>query len=266
MRGLVWVYSSFGLLLFLLWSTPVSSQEEQVKDKYQWVTLCLVWTAKYDDNEQVFFSQYLKDKWTIPVQISSGASTKFHATGTIARNGVVWIAWTQVDKKGNFLYLASIRNGVFAKAKKINTDMVDNREATIAIDGSNRVLLAWTAIDKNYPDIFWLIRNGQKWSKTKKVHINNNVPDGGPSLITDENANIFLSWKTYSDGASVGRFKKLTGGFWQDDVQYEKWYNTIMKTRRKHTPKLPKSVWEAGNATYLFMDSYGAGVLPALNR
>ena len=248
------------ILFSILMSGTITCAKEE---PFQFDELSLIWTAAYDEGEQVYFSSYQKNDWSIPVQISDGDSFVFHATGTIANDGSILVVWIQVDKKGKFLYSSTSNKDDWSKPAKIVTGMNDNREVVIAVDSSGVPWIAWTGVDDKYSDVFWSRWTGSGWSNARKAHADDNVPDVHPSLKTSESGDIQLSWQTFSDGNPIAVFLQWDGNTFVESSLNARQKN--MKTHKRRTeslPHLPKFIQEPYKANFVYKDNYGTGIIP----
>jgi len=233
----------------------------QVKS-FEFDGLSLIWTADYDKNEQVYFSDYKEDTWSAPIQISNSEFHVFHAAGAIAHDGTIWCVWTQVDKKGVFLYSATYVKDSWSKPAKIHTGMVDNRYVVIVMDSKDTPWIAWTAVDDTYSDVFWSRWNGTGWSMAHKAHSDDNVPDVKPLLKSNINGNIELSWDTFSDGNSVTVSLQWDGEAWIESSLDMRKKELVIEKRRSHSlPRLPKFIREHYKASFFYRDNHGAGAI-----
>ena len=229
--------------------------------------LSLIWTAAYDKNEQVYFSTYKNNVWSVPIQISDCKSYVFQATGTIAEDGTIWVVWVQSNKKGNFLYSSTFKKENWSQPKRIITGMDDNRDPVLAIDSSGTPWIAWTAVDDKYSDIFWSRWTGAGWSGALKVHVDNEVPDVNPSLQTNATRDIELSWQTFSDGNPVAVSMQWDGTSWvENSMDFRKRNFVVQKMRSENLPYLPKFIQEPYKANFFYKDNFGAGTIPVIRK
>lgn len=225
--------------------------------------LNLVWSANYDQGEQIFFSSYKKNNWTIPVQISDSEGFVFQPVSSAGADGSIWVVWTAMQKEKRLLQFSVYEAGQWIKPRRIETGMDDNRGATLIVDDNGTPWIAWTAVKEGYSDVFWSRWNGTRWESPVKVHPDNNVPDTHPALAIDESGQVLLSWRTFADGKYKTVAKKWNGEQWQK-LSYASGQNGRMKKIRdfKGLSAIPEGVKERHKATIFWKDSAGAGSLP----
>ncbi len=246
-------------LCLSLWSCPVMAE----KPVFHFRALALIWIAPYDGHDQVYYSQFRKGEWSIPLQVSHTKSFVFNVAGAIAGNGDVLLVWAEESKKGTFLYSSVCKKNHWSKPVRIITGMNDSRDPVMVVDGKGVIWLAWTGVDGSYSDIFWARRLGSGWSEARKVHGDNKVPDVDPVFSIDADGVVALSWQTFSDGNPLAVSMVWNGKAWvgrslQQRTQDLK--NT--EKRRKFLPRLPGFVFDMSRATFLFQDKNGSGILP----
>lgn len=169
----------------------------------------LVSINDFGHGDQVFYSSYLKQSWTTPVQISNSSSHVYHPAVSRGHDNQKWIVWTQEDKIGKHLYYSVFSNQRWSKAKKINTETKDNRSASLIVDDYDMPWLAWEGADDGYSDVFWCKWNGKEWGKPVKAHRENDVPDIRPGLSLSEAGSVELSWMTYQGDKYVNAIVTL---------------------------------------------------------
>jgi hypothetical protein len=259
----------FSVLVFCLIFGFVSIDNARAKEPvFRFEKLSLIWTASYnDDDEQVFFSKYENKEWAVPVQVSDSKSYVLQAAGSIDRDGTTLVVWTQVDKKGYFLYFSRKKNDIWSKPEQINTGMSDNREPVMVADSTGLPILAWTGVDDNYSDVFWSRWTGTVWSKARKIHADDIVPDVNPSFRTNEIGDIELSWQTFSNENPVTVVLQWNGDTWVEgslDTGQKK--IATEKKRRDSLPQLPDFIQEQYKASFLYKDNYGTGKIPVIRK
>jgi hypothetical protein len=215
-----WQYGFSRLYLLILWSffvlsSSVSSaqtpepigQEQDVK---------LVWSASnYGHGEQIYYSSYKKNSWDNPVQLSDSTDMVFQPACSFGFDGKVWVVWSRQDKKGSFLQFSVSSDSRWMEPVTIDTGMSNNKAATIIVDRDNVAWIAWTAIDDQYPDVFWSKWKGKRWEIPVRAHDLNSVPDVQPALSLNEAGNVILSWQTFAGGKYVTLSQGWNGKQWQ---------------------------------------------------
>jgi hypothetical protein len=250
--------------LFLLLFTPVV-HAENTEPLSTLQELQLVFSADYGSGEQIFFSSYQKNNWTIPVQISDSPNFVFHPVSGIGSDGKIWVVWTQADNKGKFLYYSVFSNSRWSQSKKIETQMKDNRSATLIVDTDNIPWLAWLAVEKTYSDVFWSRWNGSGWDSPIKAHADNNVPDIQPGFSLQESGRIRLSWQTFVDVGYVTASK-----IWdQQQSQLEQSVAAAKNAEKKiqervELPALPSFIKEPHKATLFIKTDVRAEAVPLI--
>lgn len=223
----------------------------------------LVWSANYDHGEQVFFSRYKEDHWTIPVQISESKKFVFKPVSAAGDDGKIWVVWTESGKKGSSLKFSVYKNSRWSQAQPIETGMNDNRAVTVVVDTSGRPWLAWTGTKKTYSDVFWSRWNGTGWDTPEMAHAENNVPDVNPELAIDDSGQVILSWQTYSGGKYRTIMQWWNGRQWKI-LQPETKKNSEMKRVQvqKNIPSFPEFIKEPQKATLFLRTKEGAWSVP----
>ncbi len=220
----------------------------------------LVWSADYGKGEQVFFSRYTGDDWTIPVQISASSKFVFKPVSAVGDDGKIWVIWTESGKKGNTLQFSVYRNSNWSRPQPIETGLNDNRAVTVIVDKSGRPWLAWTGAKKSYSDVFWSRWNGTAWDTPVMAHAANNVPDVHPELSINDSGRLFLSWQTYTEGKYRTIMQEWDGRQWRT-LQSDARKKSAMKRAQvqMNIPPLPECIKEPWKATLFMKTQEGAG-------
>jgi hypothetical protein len=260
-QSLILIVSSLCLLLVI---PVVSAESMDTTPELQ--GLQLVFTADYGKGEQVFYSSYKKNDWTIPVQISESKNFVFHPVSSMGSDGKKWTLWTQADKKGKFLYYSVFSNSRWSLAKKIDTRMNDNRAATLVVDNNNIPWIAWLGEEKKYTDVFWTRWNGSGWDSPVKAHADNKVPDVQPQLALDDSGHVRLSWQTFIDGKYV-----VVSKTWDEQQRrLEKLARPGKSITKKikeqvQLPPLPAFIKEPHKATLFIKTTVGTESVPLIH-
>ena len=222
----------------------------------------LVWSANYDKGEQVFFSRYKEDHWTIPVQVSESRQFVFKPVSAVGDDGKIWVVWTESGKKGSSLKFSVYKKSRWSQAQPIETGMDDNRAVTVVVDTSGRPWIAWTGAKKSYSDVFWSRWNGTGWDTPVMAHAANNVPDVHPELSIDDSGRLILSWQTYIDGKYRPIMQEWDGRQWKM-LQPDAEKKSVMKRVQvqMNIPPLPGFIKEPQKATLFMKTKEGAGSL-----
>lgn len=223
----------------------------------------LVWSANHGQGEQIFFSTYKKNDWSIPVQISDSEELVFQPVSSVGDDGKIWVVWTAMEKNRGLLQFSVYDASHWTKPRQIDTGMDDNRATTLIVDANNVPWIAWTAVDKSYSDVFWSRWNGKSWDSPVKAHSDNTVPDTHPALSRDETGQVVLSWKTYANGKYRSVFQVWDGYQWQglaaasaEKIRNEK------NSKVKELPEIPSFIKERHKATLFLKGKAGAESIP----
>jgi hypothetical protein len=220
----------------------------------------LVFSADLGNGEQIFSSSYSDDDWTIPVQISDSSNFVFHPVISKGPDLKKWVVWTVADTGGKFLYYSVYNGSRWSRAKKIITEIKDNRSAALIVDNANTPWLAWEGAGKKYSDVFWSRWHGSGWDAPVKAHAENNVPDVQPELALDASGNIVLSWQTFLDGKYVTASRVLNGTRGLISVSEKKMKEKIHEQVR--LPALPAFIKESHKATLFIKTKTGSESVP----
>ncbi len=263
-----WVYSFSPPIMFVLCALLVvlangtvsaKVNEQAIQDR----EINLVWSANHGQGEQVFFSNYQKNTWSIPVQISDSEEHVFQPVSSVGDDGKIWIVWTGLLKNKRLLQFSVYDVSSWSKPRQIDTGMDDNRAATLIIDIDNTPWIAWTATDESYSDVFWSRWNGKNWDVSVKAHSDNSVPDTHPALAVDESGHVVLSWQTYADGKYITVSQRWDGEQWQGLSHVSA--QTIRKQKKQKSeelPEIPTFIKERYKAKIFIKDTIGAGAVP----
>ena len=232
------------------------------KESVQEQDIQLVWSANHGQGEQVFFSTYTDNQWTIPVQISNSSDFVFKPVSSVGNDGKIWVLWTQNTEKGNFLQF-TVRNSKWSEVQQIYTGMDNNRAVTVIVDANSTPWIAWTGTEESYSDVFWSRWNGQGWSKPVKAHADNNVPDVHPVLAINDSGHIVLSWQTYANEKYVTLSQYWDDRQWQQIPQGLDVTIEIKKIcSSKELPPVPDFIKEPHKATFFVKTTDGAVSIP----
>lgn len=248
-------------LSVLLWSQVLCAQP--TKNLIQEDEVKIVWSADYGQGEQVFFSSFMKNTWTSPVQLSDSTELVYHSAISSGDDGRIWAVWSRQDKKKSFLEFTIYSSSKWSKPRKINTGLDNNKSVTVIVDKNNIPWIAWAGVENKYSDIFWSRWDGQRWDLPVKVHTDNDVPDINPTLILDDSGHIILTWHTFADGKYVTVSKTWDGQQWQvssNDSEKIK-INTIF-AESMNMPTIPGFIKERRRATFFIKGNHGAGSIP----
>jgi len=215
----------------------------------------LVWTADYDEGEQVFFSSDEQKHWSLPVQVSSATGMVFHAVSSSGSDGNKWAVWSEQNERGSFLLFSVNNSNRWLPSRRIETGMTNNKFSSMVVDTKNNPWIAWTASKESYSDIFWCKWNGNRWGRVVKAHSDNNVPDINPSLVLSESGDVLLSWKTIKDGGYVTVSQVWDGSNWNmvsEEIIEKSTMNIISAAT---TLSLPKNFDEDPRKTSLSIKS-----------
>ncbi len=262
------VFISLGCVMLTVYLLVLSSvvHAEKVTPSPKLQDLQLIFSADYGEGEQIFFSKYKKNDWTVPRQISNSNTFVLHPVSSIGRDGTIWVVWSQADKAGFSLYYSLFRYSRWSKAKKIEISMKDNRAATLIVDNDNIPWLAWIAVDKTYSDVFLSRWNGVAWGTPDKAHVDNKVPDIQPRLRLNKSGGITLFWQTFADGRYVTESKIL--GDQQGTPEHIIPKNKSMGIKIQENvqlPALPPFITERHKATLFIKTDEGAEAVPLIH-
>jgi hypothetical protein len=236
---------------------------EQNESAAQNPNINIVWSDNNGRSEQIYFSSYMNNNWTSPVQLSDGANFVFHPISSSGDDRKIWVVWTKRDKNGNFLQFSVYNKSQWSQQKQIKTDINDNRAVTIVVDKSNMPWIAIEGIGNSYSDIYWTRWNGREWEVPTKAHADNKVPDVHPALSIDAFGNIILSWQTYANGMYVTVSQTWDGQSWKkispkaDAISKKK-----MIQNKKRLPVLPKFIKTPEKATLFLKTQDGVESIP----
>lgn len=247
------------LVVLLNGAVSAKANEQATQDR----EIHLVWSANQGQGEQVFFSNYKKNNWTIPVQISDSEEHVFQPVSAVGDDGKIWVVWTGLLMNKRLLQFSVFEKTHWTKPRQIDTGMDDNRAATLIIDADNTPWVAWTAAAESYSDVFWSRWNGKRWDVPVKAHSDNSVPDTHPALALDESGQVVLSWQTYADGKYITISQQWDGEQWQGLSHVNA--QTIRKQKNlksEKLPEIPTVIKERYKAKIFVKDTVGAGSVP----
>lgn len=222
----------------------------------------IVWTANYDESEQVYFSHYQKGEWTLPVQVSKGNNYVFHAVSSVDSQGKRWAVWTCQEKKYHFLQWSTYSHSNWSSPRKINTGLQDNRATTMIVDRNNTPWIAWAGSGDSYPDIYWSYWKQGGWSSPERIHAANKVPDIEPELFLDSSGKIFLSYQTVKNRQYVTVSKSWDGKRWKNVAGNPGTHIRQRVFNHKNAIKYPQFIQKDHQATlYVKRDGEAASIL-----
>ncbi|MDD3813780.1 MAG: hypothetical protein PHZ02_03960 [Desulfocapsaceae bacterium] len=248
--------------LFIFMSSRILLAEQNVKVA-QNPNINIVWSDNNGLSEQIYFSSYMNNNWTSPVQLSDGSNFVFHPISSSGDDRKIWVVWTKRDKNGNFLQFSVYNKSQWSPQKQINTGINDNRAVTIVVDKYNTPWIAMEGTGDSYSDIYWSRWNGYGWDHFIKAHADNKVPDVQPALSIDDLGNIILSWQTFADGMYVTVSHMWDGQQWKkiSPESYET-SKKKMTLSQKSLPELPKFIKTPEKATLFLKTQDGAESIP----
>jgi len=248
--GLVFFFFSYSLL-----SAQIADKALPEQD----LSLSLIWTADSKRGKQVLFSAFKDKKWTIPVLLTESKQQVYHAAVSSGDDGKIWAVWIREEAGGSFPQWSVYRSTGWSQPRRVVTGLDRNKAVSVIVDSANVPWIAWSGVDKKYPDIFWSRWNGEAWESAARAHAINEVPDLDPSLGLDGSGHVVLSWQTFVDGRYVTVSKNWDGQGWRTDFSSSmqaKMKNNLHERTRKIT--LPDFIKDPGQASLFIKGQDGA--------
>lgn len=252
-------------VFFLFFLSNVGNSTESSASFIQEQEVQLAWSANHGQGEQVYFSRYINNSWTVPVQVSDSVDFVFKPVSSTGNDKNIWVVWSKQNTRGSFLMFCRYSSD-WTSPRLIHTGMNNNRAVTVVVDKENTPWIAWTGVDDSYSDVFWSRWSDGGWSKPIKAHAGNKVPDIAPRLALDNHGDVILSWQTYDDGKYITAVRKWDGRQWQEVAgELVKDGKPILLFDRKTVPAIPDFIQEPQKASLFIKNSEGAETIP-LNR
>ncbi|MBK5293429.1 MAG: hypothetical protein JJE04_17370 [Acidobacteriia bacterium] len=123
--------------------------------------MALVWQGFRGKNSNIFLKNLEGDKWSADVRVTSRAANDWEPAVALDASGNAWVAYDSY-RNGNYdVFMSRVSGGAVqgAETTVAATSRFESR-ATVAVDGSNRVWVAWEAGMPNWgKDQGYIIRD-----------------------------------------------------------------------------------------------------------
>lgn len=170
----------------------------------------VVWVANEsgDNGKRVYsilYSSLNDDVWSVGEKIYS--STFPLTTPSIySMNSAQKIAvWSELQTTKTVINYQLKRDGKWGQMSLLSDVGVENLGPSVIEDAQGGLWAFWSAHNNDNDDIYQSVFNGNSWSRARRVHNKNSVPDYGVSASMDEGRNIVLRWKSFS--ATLNRYQ-----------------------------------------------------------
>ncbi len=114
--------------------------------------LALVWQGFRGRHSNVYARTYsVREGWSDPVQVSRRPANEWEPAVALDRDGTVWVAYDSYANGNYDVYLTGIRDGrITVPEMAVAATGAYEAKATVAVDGSGRVWVAWESGRANW--------------------------------------------------------------------------------------------------------------------
>ena len=233
--------------------------------------LAVVWQGFRGKNSNVFCRIMTSDKWGPEVRVTNRAANDWEPAAAFDSHGNLWVAYDSY-KNGNYdVFLTEVRGGQTPQSE-ITVTATPNFEAraTVAVDSTNRVWVAWEDGQPNWgKDFGFVIRatqpgvglggvrramirayDGAKWLQPAAV-LNKALPGANayqPHVFSDGHGSVWVAAKPHI-AAAGGNGNR---GYWEYYVTHldgDAWSKPVMvpDSRGRSSTRISGTVAKDGN-------------------
>lgn len=165
----------------------------------------IVWSGTDGDDEEIFFSSYENDQWSVPFQITDNDVTDYLPVAVAGNDCRTWVVWSSPKEKGIFLYFRVFSKGSWSVVRPFPTGMKSNTAPSLLIGPDNMPWVVWAGLDGTDDDIFYSRWTGLSWSGPARVNVNDDSPDILPTITSGPLGLPRVQWLGF-DGLSYVPF------------------------------------------------------------
>jgi len=140
-----------------------------------------------------------------PLQLADSPDILYSLSFDFDLAGNPWAAWVAADDEAPRVVA---RNPVFGRNEVVSPSVFASVSSVrLAVDGRDRVWVAWSGRTSGYDQIFCRVFNGSRWEPTERLSSDASRPSLLPCIAAGPDGEPFVLWSTYD-----GNDYEIVGG------------------------------------------------------